>query len=221
MSEPPEFEQLVSEGWPYDDSPSFGSILTEPWSYFEPVGEISKVEGSLRLVKIEVGQSSIVHSNILNCKSIKWRNVHAFTPRVLPSAKIPTGLSQSHMWIEGEFELQTKDALVDFYAPENADAILIPYFAIFTETKDKRLLKYTFDGLIISNVERGLDTENEPVFVYKFLAYSFIATSDWYRRVYEPWGVREPPAMDQLVDEVWLYEEPPSTDQIESEPWSE
>ena len=126
-----------------------------------------------RIVKLEVGENSgeDYHTDILTCKSIKWRKVHTITPRLLPSAKIPAGWLQSHSWIEGEFGLQTMDSSLDEYAPKDADAVIIPYFVVTAETTAKATKTFTFEGLIISSPEQGLGTDGEPIFTYKFLAY--------------------------------------------------
>lgn len=123
-----------------------------------------------RIVKLEVGASVGSHTDVLNCKSIKWRKNHTITPQLLPSAKIPQGWLQSHSWIEGEFSIQTTNTIFATYTPEAADATAIPYFMVTVETTAKASVTYTFTGLIISTPERELGTEGEPIFVYKFMA---------------------------------------------------
>ena len=124
-----------------------------------------------RIVKLEVGVSGGSHTDIRNCKSIKWRKVHTITPQLLPSSKTPAGWLQSHSWVEGEFALQTKNTVLDSYASHYADAAPILYFVVTGETTDKTPKTFSFTGFIIANVEQEFGASGEALFVYKFLAY--------------------------------------------------
>jgi len=123
-----------------------------------------------RIIKIEAGASAGSHTDVLNCKSIKWRDNHNIVPQLLPSSKVPVGWLQSHKWIDGEFSLQTMDSVFNIYAPASADAVEIPYFVVSASDTAKNTITYTFDGLLISSIERDLNDIGEPLFVYKFTA---------------------------------------------------
>lgn len=205
MSEPPSFDNKVTETWISPD-PSLAESIT-----IDTLG--------LRLVKIEAGESLTDYEDITNCDSFKWRNVHAVTPRFLPNSKIPLDFIQSHNWIEGEFSLKTTDALFDTYAPNNAEAVIIPYFAIFTENMDNETGGHIFYGLIISSIENELGTDKEPTITYKFLAYDETGARHWHRQVNEHWTYYPPPTMYQLVVESWISDSVPSFSQFIEEQW--
>lgn len=125
-----------------------------------------------RIVKLSVGESAESYTDITNCKSFKWRTNHTITPQTLPSSKIPVGWLQSHIWVEGEFSLQTSDPILNTYAPSDSDAVPIPYFVLTAEnTYLKEEVPFYFVGLTISSIERAIDEKGEPIFVYKFTAY--------------------------------------------------
>jgi hypothetical protein len=120
-----------------------------------------------RVVSLTIGADTVT-----NCKSIKWKTSHTISPRLLPSSKIPVGWLQSHSWIEGEFNLLSLcSSIQTTHAPAISDAIIISPFIVTGETTDGLAVTYTFDGLIIQSIEKGLEG-TEPVFTHKFLAYS-------------------------------------------------
>ena len=121
---------------------------------------------------IEAGEDDSTHTDILNCKSIKWKKNQTISPRLLPSAKVPQGWLQSHSWIDGEFSLVTASDIFETYAPEDADAIAIPYFMVTSTDVAKATVTWTFTGLIITSIDRDISEGGEGVFTYKFLAYS-------------------------------------------------
>lgn len=152
-------------------------FFLEPFDYTYPnqgISGESLTNNPIRLVRLEVGESITNRAVILNCKTIKWRDIHALTPQLMPRAKTPASLMQSCTWIEGEFELQTDDAAFATYAPSDAEAIVIPYFVTFTEDANKVLWRYTFDNLIISSIEHGLNEGKEPITIYKFKAFGVV-----------------------------------------------
>lgn len=124
-----------------------------------------------RVVKVEVGVSAGSHTDITNCKYIRWRTVHNVTPRTIPSQKYPAGWLQSHMWVEGEMALVTKNTVLDTYAPKNADASTPAYFVVTAEDTAKTAKTFTFTGFIISNAELAFSGAGEALYIYKFLAY--------------------------------------------------
>jgi hypothetical protein len=149
-------------------------LFLEPFDYRYPnqgVSDGTLTNNPIRLVRLEVGESPTNRSVILNCKNIKWRDIHAVTPQLMPTAKIPANFLQSCVWIEGEFRLQTDDAIFGTYAPPDEEAVIIPYFIAFTEDINKVLWRYTFDNLIITSIERELNEDKEPTTVYKFMAF--------------------------------------------------
>jgi hypothetical protein len=123
------------------------------------------------IIAVEVGDGEETPTSITNCKFIRWKTNHTATPRFLPSSKAPVGWLQSHFFVEGEMGLVSKDATLDSYVPSTADADIIPHFVALGEDTANNAVTYTFEGLIVENVEKGIDGSGEPVFVYKLKAY--------------------------------------------------
>lgn len=120
-----------------------------------------------RIISITAGEGTID-----NCRSVRWRTVHTISPRLLPSSKIPIGWLQSHSWIEGELGVMgLLPVAVIAHVPAVADATIITPFIIVSEGTDGTDVTYTFTGLIIASMDKSLEG-SEPVYVYKFLAYS-------------------------------------------------
>jgi len=123
-----------------------------------------------RVVSILVGASTIT-----NCKLARWKTVHTLSPRLLPSSKVPVGWLQSHIWIEGEFGLQSLSAALNAYVPAGTDTIAITPFSVTGQNAEGTNVVYAFTGAIIQTVDKMLEG-NEPIYMYHFLAYSVTET---------------------------------------------
>jgi hypothetical protein len=120
--------------------------------------------------------SLVINSvTITNCKYLRWKANHNISPRLLPSSKVPVGWLQSHKWIEGEFGLLTLSSTVDGLIPAALDSVAFTTFVANALTTIGGAVVFTFTGGIVVGVDKVLEG-NEPVFVYKFLAYSVAQT---------------------------------------------
>ena len=106
---------------------------------------------------------------IKKVKSMGWKQVHAVTPRLLPSSKNPVGWLQGHAWVEGEIRCTSKDDTLDHDLKTDA----MVFSTVTVVAKDVTDKEHIFElvNLIVVNNEIGFD-EGEPVTIYHFLAYS-------------------------------------------------
>lgn len=118
-----------------------------------------------RIISLTVGEDVLT-----NCKLARWKTVHALSPRLLPSSKVPIGWLQSHIWIEGEFGLLSLSAEVNAFLPAGEDTLAITPFEIKGENAEGTPVTYTFTGAIIQTVDKMLEG-GEPIYMYHFLAY--------------------------------------------------
>lgn len=187
----PEFALDFLEPFDLVNLPEYELDFLEPFDYGLNPDIIILPFKPNRLVRIEAGESEADHSDILNCKSIKWHGIHAIMPRLLPGTKEAVDFTQSCQWVEGEFELRTDDAMFATYAPPDAEAVIIPYFEVFAEDTEKNLWRYVFENLIISSIEHEIDEDKEPITTYRFSASKF-ALESYVLMFTEHFDYREP-----------------------------
>jgi hypothetical protein len=247
MAEPPAMDQLVSEAWPYSEPPTFTLHVSttwpysEPpdWSWFQPPSEAPNYYVR-SATKVEIGLSEGSHEDLTAIEYAGDKAMgsgpgsdHLSIQTVLNTVP-PTGILHHNKWWEVVIGLQEDEyqALFNTSVSDSLKACVmdgvnspIGYLVITQESFEgiKRLIVYESEKTYLAgiNLSKLVTEEGKYIVEVKFVCTGSRTIMMPNLLVYEIWGAREPPAMDQLVDEGWIYSEPPSIDQLVTEPWSE
>jgi len=169
--------EITADGWRLISIPKGFGTQAEPLIFTAEQMMFAEIYngGSAAVLTGKVVSLVINSVTITNCKYLRWKSNHNISPRLLPSSKIPVGWLQSHKWIEGEFGLLTLSSTVDGLIPATLDSVAFTTFVANALTTIGGAVVFTFTGGIVVSVDKVLEND-EPVFNYRFLAYSVAQT---------------------------------------------